>query len=196
MIALEALPRESQTADICLQNIQLGCPLHYVRKDLRTEELCLAAVKRNVLNINYVPDDVLTEEMVKIAAVYITTCRRCSTLLPSKFKTEEFYIYAIDKIEGLVNMRNLLLNIPRKNRAYSICLAAVTKYGMTLIAVPKIHKTDELCLAAVRSNGLALQFVENPTVEMCKYAVRNNRDAIKFVPEEIMVKMGVKKKWA
>ena len=196
MKSIESLNQDLQTPEICLHNIRLGVHLRDVRKDLRTEEICLEAVKRNERDIVYVPEEVLTEEMVRIAAVFITTCRGYLALIPSKFKTDDFYIEAISRINIMNDVRILLINLPKERRNFNICLAAVSKFGMALSCVPRVHRTDELCLIAVKNNGLALRYVNNPTLEICIAAIDNNEEAIKYVPEEFMTKLGVNKKWA
>ena len=186
METIKTLNQDLQTIDICLQNMQIGVPLYYVKMELRTKEVCLEAVKYNIRNIIYVPADVMTEEMVYAAYNYVVLCRNCLTLIPEKFKTDEFYIYAIDNIETVGDIRTLLLNIPKARRTYEVCLAAVKKCGMALLHVPKKFKTETLCMYAVASNGLAIQYIENPTLKMCRLALRSNTNAKKYIDKEVL----------
>lgn len=185
---IKTLDPELQTKEICLLNIESGVPLHYVRLDLRTEELCLMAVEYNMMNILYVPEAVLTEEMVYIAATYIAICKKCRTIIPERFLTDSLYVFAIDEVRSAIHAKTILMNIPMKQRTYAICLAAVRKCGPALKHVPSHLRDDEMLFTALRTNGLALQYIDNPTVEMCKVAVKSNHQAMKYVPHKFLKK--------
>ena len=188
MFNIKTLDPVSQTKDICLLNIESGVPLHYVRLDLRTEELCLKAVEYNMMNIIYVPSDVLTEEMVFIAASYIGVCKKCRTIIPKRFLTDSLYVHAINEVKSPIHARTILTNIPIKQRTYTICLAAVQRCGPALNFVPKELRDENIILTALRTNGLALQYIDNPSLEMCKIAVKSNHHAMKYVPQKYLKK--------
>lgn len=67
---------ELQTAAIADAAIENGALLRYVRKDLRTEELCLKAVKLNSENICAVPYAVCTPEMEEMAKAMFVELRQ------------------------------------------------------------------------------------------------------------------------
>ena len=186
MRSIKRMDPELQTTEICLRSLQLGVPLYYVRNKLKTPELCMEAVKVNIQNINYVPEDVMTKEMVYYASELIITNERTFWNIPDKFKTEDFYIYAIEHVKLLSNITTALTMIPIKHRTYAVCLAAVKRYGRALSVVPKNLKSPIICEVALKNNGLALRYIINPSIEMCRIAVNQTPKAIKYVPKELL----------
>src|SRR5206468_2452135 len=83
---LEYVPDELKTNELCLAAVSNnGCALEYVPDELKTNELCLAAVSRNGWVLEYVPDELKTNELC-LAAV-----SNCGYAL--QFATDEFIIY-------------------------------------------------------------------------------------------------------
>jgi len=67
--AVHYLPDELKTEEICLAAVQQnGKTLEFVPGALKTEALCLAAVQQDGVAIKFVPNELITEELC-IAAV-------------------------------------------------------------------------------------------------------------------------------
>ena len=67
--AVQHLPDELKTEELCLAAVQQnGKTLQFVPDALKTEELCLAAVQNDGVAIQFVPDGLITESLCIAAA--------------------------------------------------------------------------------------------------------------------------------
>src|SRR5206468_386806 len=83
---LEYVPDELKTHELCLAAVSnCGYALQFATDELKTPELCLAAVSKEGYALEYVPDELKTNELC-LAAV-----SNCGYAL--QFATDEFIIY-------------------------------------------------------------------------------------------------------
>ena len=146
--------------------------------------ICLKEMKRHGSNFQYLPKNLMTEEIC-LAAVY--NDNRMLPDLPENIKTPEFCLKLM-KQNG-----KALEYVPEKLRTTELCLVAVKENGMAIKYVPKKLRTAEMCLKAVENNysakwyGSALKYVpENlKTAKLCFEAVKKGGGALEYVPENL-----------
>jgi hypothetical protein len=156
---------------------QNGYALQYVPENLKTAEMCLAAVKEEAGSLPYVPENLKTAEICLVA---VKKDGYAIQYVPPNLMTAEMCLERVKK-DG-----KALEDVPEKLRTAQVCLAAVKQTGWAMEHVPENLKTLEFCLKAVKQNGAALAHVpENyKTAEMCFEAVKQNGYgyAIRYVP--------------
>ena len=155
-----------------------GWMLRYVRTELKTAELCLAAVQQNECAFHYVPVELKTATFC-LAAVQQNGWTL--HIIPTEFQTAELCLAAVQQNGYALHYVHV------EHKTAELCLTAVQQSGYALEYVPSEHKTAELCLTAVQQNGLAIQSVpaKLKTVELCLAAVQQNGLASKYVPSEL-----------
>jgi hypothetical protein len=176
---IKYIPEELRTSEICLAAVQQdGEALEHVPDRLRTPEICLAAVKRHGLALLDVPDKLKTPELCLIS---IRKNSYALNYVPEELRTPEFYLSAVQQNGDALNY------VPDRLRTPELCLAAVEKNGNALRYVPHELRTPELCLIAVQENGHAIQDVpkELRTPEFYLSAVQQNGDALNYVPHRL-----------
>ena len=117
-------------------------------------ELCIAAVREDFENFQFVPKNAIDKDDEEFLDVY--------------FRSREEYI---DKIR----LENIALqDVPEGLLDPGICLEAVKQNGCALQYVPEKYRDRETCLAAVKQNGAALRYVPDKyrDREMCLAAGR------------------------
>lgn len=171
--ALEFVPKELKTLELCFIAVETGFPLvtergpalKFVPEELKTPKLCLAALAR--------------------ARGYQNGVMSLTEYIPKEFKTKT-------PKEWLTNEKmttDLFGSIDDAMKTRELCLAALRKNGSFLrFDVPKDMLTPEMCLVAVQNDGTVLEFVpsEYITPKMCLVAVQNNGSALKYVPNELI----------
>jgi len=155
---------------------------------LKTQEICKIAVQLDGEMIEYVPMDLMSAELCKIAFQKETHGRFFKNI-PEKYKTYDICLLAIKS--NSINFEY----VPENLKTSEICLEAVKKAGYNLGYVPEKLKTKELCMIAVQDRGKNLEYVpENlKTQEICQIAVANNEGASEFFPKN-MQNIGLKNK--
>jgi hypothetical protein len=144
-----------------------------------TYEQWLNAVTNDRFDLGFVPKELRTEEICKIAVI-----QNGSRLfyVPEKSQTEEICKFSVKK-DG-----SSLVFVSDSLKTYEICKIAVSNYGWALQVVPDSLKTPELCKIAVTENGMALKYVPKMAEEfydLCKIAVTENGMALEYVPESL-----------
>jgi hypothetical protein len=157
---------------------QNGWALKYVPTQLSTEEMCRIAVVRDGEALRHVPLALRTKEICKIAVA-----QRGEALchVPRKLRTEEMCRIAVAKTGGA------LYHVPERLRTEELCKIAVAQDGRALRHVPLKLRTDEVYRLAMAQNGLALGYVpqKHRRDEMCKLAVAWYGWALEYVPEKL-----------
>jgi hypothetical protein len=175
---LAIVPEELRTPEICLAAVkQDGSALYYVPEKFKTPEIYRAAVNQNGLALKYVPEQFKTPE------IYLAAVKQNGLALayvPEELRTPEIYLAAVNQ-NGFA-----LTYVTKELRTPEIYLDAVKHTGLALAHVPEQLRTPEMCLAAVKQNGLSLVHVPEQfkTLEICLAAVKQTGDALKQVPEE------------
>lgn len=115
---LQFVPEDMKTKEVCLAAVLAhGRALFHVPYAMMTPEICMAAVQQNGYALNFVPEDLTTPELC----------------------------WAAIRQEG-----HALEYVPEHFRIPELCLASVQQSGYALQFVPEDLKTPELCLVAIR----------------------------------------------
>jgi hypothetical protein len=156
---------DTSTHDKCKTLIE-ECPLNiiFISDKMLTDELCELAVRQYGYVLQYV--DHQTEEICKLA------------VLQNGYSLEHV-IHQTDKLCKLAVRQNGYSLEYVIHQTDEICKLAVRQNGYALQYVD--HQTEEICKLAVRQNGLSLEFVDHQTDELCKIAVRQNGLSLEFV---------------
>jgi len=125
----------------------------------KTESLCLTAIKKDSLELKYVPQEISNYDI--LCEIALTNNGLALEHVPLYKKSKDFY------------------------KLYKI---AITNNGLALEYVPFLQRTDELCKIAITNNGLALEHVPLKTDELCEIAYNNNKDAYFFAPKHMQIK--------
>lgn len=171
-INLDDIHPAAQTHDICLAAVRRnGLDLSYVIK--QTEEICIAAVHQNSLALPFV--ETQTEDICLAA---IASCGMHGYDLPiwSIEKQTETVCLAAIRLNGWGSLRCI------RSQTDLMCISAIEQNPYALEYVK--NQTKEICLKAVELNGLALKFVNSQNDEICLAAVRQNGSALEYVKSQ------------
>jgi hypothetical protein len=195
-----------QTPEICWKAVSLkevsysqrGTLLKFVRPDLRTPELYLAAVQNNADALQFISDQTLEicmaavqnggcavrfvekSLLVKFPEICVAAVKQNSyavRYIDEPYQTEELRIMAVS-----MNPR-LLFEL--KPKTHELRMAAVTKDGMILKDIPGDRQTQKICIAAVKQNHNALQYVFHKTQAITKAAQQSKLEAEKLKAEKL-----------
>jgi hypothetical protein len=129
-----------------------GCFLEYVSDQLKTQEICSIAINKNYNSFKYFPEEYKTLEMCLIA----------------------------------INNNGMMLKyVPDQHKTQEICSIAINKNNSSFEYFPEEHKTLEVCLNAVNNNCNMLEFVPDllKTKDLCKIAYATDKKTIRFIPD-------------
>lgn len=118
--------------------------------DCTNQDDCLAAVKKNGLNIEYIKDP--SEEMCREA---VRQHEWALKDVPDSLKTAEMCMSAV-KRDGW-----LLEYVPEHLKTDEICLAAVKQNGL---ALKYSNQTTDIVNAAVNENKKAIGFIDDKAI--------------------------------
>jgi hypothetical protein len=152
---LDKVPLNLRTAELCIAAMQCsGQSLGNVPEHLRTRELCLAAVKTWGYALRNVPDKVIDEEICRIAV-----CGKLPT-------------------GALLATDSVLDYVPERYRTQEIRILAVRQNGQMLKYIKQQDCTPEeylaLCLAAIAQNRHAAQYISDWTPEICWAVIKQD----------------------
>jgi hypothetical protein len=184
--------------DVCAF-IDKGYNFFFVPEELRTEKVCLYAVQKQPLALEYVPEGLKTLELCLIA---VQESYSAIDHVPEELKAQvkasigtEFHIKSFDEWE-----QEVISQWKKTHRNYEKWLSIGSWYGdiqtkgnYSLACVPENERTPEMCFVAIHYWGAALKWVPDKykTYELCLDAVRHNTpvdegcSALAFVPEEL-----------
>jgi ferritin-like protein len=133
-----------------------------VRSDLKTPEVCLAAVKNYKGTIKYIPSEKQTLEICKMV---VEDKYHAKFICPKKF--EEYFPKNYVKLVETDKCK--FCGVPEKFQTQEVCLAAVKQNGVSIEYVPEKIITKKLCLVAAKQNGYAIRYIPSKfqTEEIC-----------------------------
>ena len=161
------------TPEIYAQDVELDWKnLRLVPENMKTEELCLIALKSNPDAMEFVPENIreslhnhdfnekgkmTQQEMEDVKSVF------CSIFLDGTFAS-----------------------LPPERRTELVCLAALQADPMHLKYVPEKYLSDELILSVLRMNGAMLSDIDENrrTPEMYAAALETDGRALMYFPKE------------
>jgi hypothetical protein len=137
------------TYELCEKAVQQdGCAIFCIKRNLVTEEqyytLCLDAVRENGWCLNYIPEEVQTQELCD-AALH-SSCWSLPYCL-DRFKTYENCLSSVERNGQTIE------KVPQTLITYEMCLAGVKSRYPCLHLIPKEFITQEICDEAVKANG-------------------------------------------
>lgn len=173
-------------------------PIYYVNSP--TYEECLRTVKRNGMDITYVPEKFQTEELRLIAikqdpfAIQMIQDPSEHICLEAINITDDGSIIHCIRKYTLPILLKVFERWGTRNRGYlikklvdhseEVLIKLVEKDGMFLQYIEKKYRTTNVCLHATRQNPDALQFVTNQTHQMCLECVRRKGVSIRYVIQQ------------
>lgn len=187
-----------------------GRALEHVYKKLLTYDVCLKAVKNTGLALRFVPEQLITDEIVDAAlehSIYFADSkdgindiyRFCSIELPKQYINREFYSYPISYVPySLINDERLkksiqyspfsITELPRTPK--ELYELAVSIDGLSLKFIPKRILNKRIINSAINSNPLAVAFVPQKylTEEIAHIAFKYNPLTVQFLPSEFVTK--------
>ncbi|GHV89248.1 hypothetical protein AGMMS50267_16080 [Spirochaetia bacterium] len=109
-------------------------------EELKTSELCLAAVKNDAYSLKFVPERLKTKKMCRMT---VTRHGYFLKFVPEAFRTAKLCLIAVKK-----DVR-AIMDVPDAIMTEGLCLAALTSNGA------KLHKkeTGEFVLVKTYNNG-------------------------------------------
>jgi len=141
--------------------------------DEKTLEICTLAIKRNINNLRFVPEEFKTNDFL----IYAISCNH-NALGVIDDPSEELCLAAMDKDPNSIFLIN--------NKTEKIMLKAVKLKGLYKHKdMPQFYTA---VLEYVRENGNSLQYIkkELKTFELCKVSILNSPFAMKYVPKKIL----------
>jgi hypothetical protein len=137
------------------------------------------AVESDGFAIELVPEEFITEDLVRIAAKSYAGILQSGIFKKydkTDMITEELCIYYLQ------HNKYGLTNVPKELQTEKVCLEAVKRYGGNLSIVD--NPTQEMYIHALSENGQYIKYVKDPTPEQCLEAVRQNPWAIEHVKNQ------------
>jgi Domain of unknown function (DUF4116) len=157
---------------------------NYIPAKNKTEKVCIALIKHNSENIQFIPVDKLTNSLchmaVENAKSYPYSC--IMKYIPDKFKTLSLINKAISK-KFIVSPY-----VPAHLALQQIYTNAISENPFNLIGTPERFLNEELCLLAVSIYGILLEFVPESIINktICLEAVKQDGLAVQYVPMSIL----------
>ena len=143
---------------------QDGQALSLVPHHLRTYELCKIAVSNDSYVLDFVPVELLTEDLF-IAAIKYGNKRN--------------------------NNEQGLARIPAEYRSYVVCLEAIKSNPLDLKYVPYGHITYEMCLLVVRANPCLISIIPTKFLneELAMIAITKDPITFRYLPLALLKNM-------
>ena len=144
-----------------------GQCLQYLPNDMKTEEICLAAVESDYRAIKYVT---LFNDSIYLKAVE----KNGLALKDIENQTDGICEVAVK------NNANALEYV--KKQTNELCLMAVRKNGLLIRFVTA--QTEEIQYAAVTNDPYAIQYISNPNIEVMTCAYRKNNKIAQHIKKK------------
>lgn len=136
------------------------------------KSLCRAAVLSNGYSIKYVPDHLITSDLVKLAIE--TSAPVKDVLLPDGSRSTKGIYYRDYPVLSVV---------PDKFMSEEMVVLSARLYPESLQYAPKKFVSHNLCLEMIERNPMNLRYVPSPDKELVKFAIETNPLAILAVIE-------------
>jgi hypothetical protein len=193
---------------------EFGIPTEAIHPDIATlkksqewtPELAEQAVKEDGNSLKSIPEQLVTEQLCKIAISGENGKGEALQHVPDKFKTSaicdaamqknpaQAFLYVPDIIKtpemcdkAVTATGENLQHVPKNKISQNLCETAVKNFGKSFAYVPKDLRNAALCLAAVKVDGTNLQHVPDSlkTKKLCTEAQKHTtQDISKFFPKK------------
>ena len=142
----------------------------------------LAAVRDWGDNLKYVPIELRTPELCKVA---LENDELAFRWIPNHLKTIPMCLDVVTKNVFMFKY------VPDEFKTLEICNIAVKQNGMALGYVPVPLRTEDLCLEALKTTDLFPGVLEHvpehlKTEKMCWVAINQNISELQYVPKELI----------
>lgn len=177
---IKYVPIEFFTEEICLKIVNKdGLLLNDIPIELRSREVCTAALKKNILSIEYIPVEVFNAEL---ALSLVQENGSLLKYIPEEMRSEKICISA------LRSNASAIIFVPKSILTEEICLLVVEKNGNLLRNIPDEMHSEKICIAAVRNNASAFKYIklDNLTEGICLALVQDDPSAISRLPEKFI----------
>jgi hypothetical protein len=132
------------------RNYRIFIEMKNNRPKLINEELCMSAVRASGSVLAYVPDEFISDDIVRVALQNDSSALRDIRIMKNE---------VVSKIIDDIIPKIPLKHVPDHLMTYKICLNQVAKQGRQLQHVP-LHLIDlEMIEAALKHNEWAIEFV-------------------------------------
>ena len=162
--------------------------LEDVPSDMRSDKICLAALKKNELALEFVePNRVSNYDAICLVAVKRNASALKFVKPNSVSNFDEICLEVVKEDASALRF----VNSNSVSNYGAICLEAMKRDGLALRLVKpeSVSNYNEICLGAVKRDGLALQFVKPKSVsnydEICIGAVKQDGSALQFVDRSV-----------
>ncbi|HWS28307.1 MAG TPA: DUF4116 domain-containing protein [Xanthomonadales bacterium] len=173
-LALRNIPQDEQTPELCLAAVQRnGLALEYAGH--KSEEICARALAQNGLALEFV-GDAPTPQQIEIA---LRQNGLALKFLPAR--SAEQCLLAVQH-----NGMALRLLTPQE-KTPAICRAALRQCGEALPYVPASLRTTEMYVLAVGNSVKAMGMIRpsERSLEVCTAAIDHDPMALAWVPDEL-----------
>jgi hypothetical protein len=163
--ALRFVPQEFLNAEIC-ENVvtRSGYMLHYVPKHLRTERVCIVAIKTYLGAMEYVDNqtDLLLNEAFNVLK---------GNLQRNVYFFEYFHVQPEDICWLILNHNYKHLYLI-KNPTEEMCIFCVNKKYKMIKYIK--NPNENICMEALKNNIYAINYIRRPTQKMHEYVFSVN----------------------
>ena len=155
--------------------------LYFLARKYRTE-LYELSVKDHSWNLKYVPIELRTPELCKVA---LENDELAFRWIPNHLKTIPMCLDVVTKNVFMFKY------VPDEFKTLEICNIAVKQNGMALGYVPVPLRVEDLCLEALKTTDLFPGVLEHvpehlKTEKMCWVAINQNISELQYVPKELI----------
>ena len=174
---LECVREDLKTREVCMAAIEAhGCAYKFVPDELRTDpEICMAAVQAD-LPLDKLPPECITSEM---AMTVVSECPWELEHVPDAIITEDMCRLACGVSACAY------AHVPTRFRTPAVLeMAMEQRNNWLLLLEPDFQQTAEFCMQAVTKNPRALRHVKNEfrTPELLLEAVKAHSSSIGSIP--------------
>lgn len=114
-----------------------------IRKDVLNPDIVQLAIDLDAGCFKFVPDDLKTERLCLKAIKETGAFGEVFDYIPEHLRTKKIYKLAVETNETALKW------VPEKKRSYEMCLSAVERDGYQLEFVPERMKTKQICQTAL-----------------------------------------------
>ena len=139
--------------------------------------ICEAAVQTNGYALEYVPKQLMTKELVRMAI---------ETSFPVKEVVLSDGSHSITKGYGGSFSHSILSIVPKKFMSEELVALSVRLHPETLKFAPAKYVSYELCAEVVKRDPMNLQYVRRPDRNLVECAVQANPQAVLVAPKSML----------
>ena len=167
-LTFDCVPIEMRTPQVCLAAVQQnGYAIRFLTEAQRSPEVCLAAVRHDGRAIEHLTEAQRTPEICLAA---VSGWGDAIRFLTEAQRSPEVCLAAVQQFGDAIQ------HLTEAQRSPEVCLTAVSRWGPAIQHLTEAQRTPEICLAAVKEWGFAIQYLTDaqPSPEVCLAAVQQD----------------------